>query len=350
MQTQLDQVINQLVKNYLADLEKEIREKVVKEISAKLASIDMFETVRSQIKNILETKINDFNFPPQSIPVESLRGEVTVLPENIKPGIIKNFESTGIQDSATDCVVTILNDATVFENKLVARGLEIIGTTVLKGDILLQGEVPTDTPMFKRLIEYSKAAVLNGISNDLFKSFQQTLFERIRADGLDLNKIKLNGKELITENTLAPTITKSNLESVGSLEQLQVTGETLLTNTLYTGNKRVGINTMDPNSTLTIWDEDVEINMGKHSAGTAKIASRNTMVLGSKAQLKLDADGNVAVKSIQIGAMELTSSQNPPKEAKPKGLIVFNENPTLGGPLGWISLGNGRWANFGIID
>jgi len=29
---------------------------------------------------------------------------------------------------------------------------------------------------------------------------------------------------------------------------------------------------------------------------------------------------------------------------------VFNSNPSLGGPLGWVSLGDARWANFGIID
>jgi len=29
---------------------------------------------------------------------------------------------------------------------------------------------------------------------------------------------------------------------------------------------------------------------------------------------------------------------------------VFNANPTLGGPLGWVSLGDARWANFGLVD
>ncbi len=346
----LDDAIKQLVKNYLSNLEKEITEKVTKEVSARLAGIDIYEAVKHHVKHTIQDRLSSLEFPPKSIPVEALKGEIQICADNIQPGIIKNFESTGIQDNATDCIVTVLNEATVIENKLVARGLEVIGTTVLKGDIVLQGELTTDTASFRRLVDYSKAAVLNNIGPELFNTFQQTLFERVRAEGIDLNKLKLNGQEIIKGNILSATITESNLETVGALKELQVTGESLLTNTLYTGNRRVGINTIEPSATLTIWDEDVEINMGKHSAGTAKISSRQNLVLGSKGQLKLDIDGNVSVKAIQIGNIELTSSANPPREAKPKGLIVLNENPSLGGPLGWISLGEGRWGNFGIID
>ena len=46
----------------------------------------------------------------------------------------------------------------------------------------------------------------------------------------------------------------------------------------------------------------------------------------------------------------LDSSETPPTDDQPMGTIVFNSNPSLGGPLGWVSLGGARWANFGIID
>ncbi|MCX7594393.1 MAG: hypothetical protein N2235_11630 [Fischerella sp.] len=350
MEHQLNTIINQLVKNYLADLEKDIKTKVLTEISEKLAAIDMQELVRAQVKHILENKLQEFSFPEKSIPAEAIKGELSVSANNILPGIIKNFESTGIQDSASDCIITVLDNATVIENKLVASELEIIGNTVLNGSIEIKGEIATNSSIFRQIIDHSKAAVLNNISNDLYQQFQQTVLENLRHDGIDLSKIKLNGKEIIVDNELSTAITQSNLESVGALKELQVIGETLLTSTLYTGNKRVGINTIEPNSALSIWDEEIDISIGKHSANTAKITSRNNIVLGPKAQLKLDTDGNVNVSAIRIGNVEISSSNTPPTDSKPKGFIVFNENPNLGGPSGWVSLGGGRWANFGIID
>ena len=61
-------------------------------------------------------------------------------------------------------------------------------------------------------------------------------------------------------------------------------------------------------------------------------------------------DGAVTVKQIRIGNVLFSSSPNPPQYTAQRGTIVFNEQPNLGGPIGWVSLGDARWANFGIID
>ena len=53
---------------------------------------------------------------------------------------------------------------------------------------------------------------------------------------------------------------------------------------------------------------------------------------------------------IAIGDISIGSSDTPPNNNQPKGTILFNSNPSLGGPMGWVSLGDARWANFGIID
>jgi hypothetical protein len=41
---------------------------------------------------------------------------------------------------------------------------------------------------------------------------------------------------------------------------------------------------------------------------------------------------------------------SPPNFVSDRGHIVFNANPNVGGPLGWVCLGAANWANFGIID
>ena len=61
---------------------------------------------------------------------------------------------------------------------------------------------------------------------------------------------------------------KVNEERGGHPKELEVTGESLLSDVLYTtpGNRRVGINTMDPSDASTVWDQETEIVIGKHKA------------------------------------------------------------------------------------
>ena len=111
---------------------------------------------------------------------------------------------------------------------------------------------------------------------------------------------------------------------------------------------------MDPNTALSIWDEEVEIGLGKQSQNTARISTgrEQTLVLGCNKQdnLVLTSDGVTEIKQLRLGNMLMSSSAVPPSYDAPRGTVVFNENPNLGGPLGWVSLGDARWANFGIID
>ena len=149
-------------------------------------------------------------------------------------------------------------------------------------------------------------------------------------------------------------ILNSRLQTVGQLKDLQTQGETLLSETLYTSNRRVGVNTMDPTTALSIWDEEIEIGIGKQSSNTAQLGTprEQSLVLSSNKQknITLTADGTAVIPKLQIGNMAFSSAATPPSYNAPKGTVVFNENPSLGGPLGWVSLGDARWANFGIID
>jgi hypothetical protein len=105
---------------------------------------------------------------------------------------------------------------------------------------------------------------------------------------------------------------------------------------------------------LSIWDQEIELGFGKLETNTAFISTPRSqkLVLGSngKKNLVLIPDGSVEVSTIKINNMVFTTGSEPPNYEAARGTIVFNENPTLGGPLGWVSLGEARWANFGIID
>jgi len=111
---------------------------------------------------------------------------------------------------------------------------------------------------------------------------------------------------------------------------------------------------MDPNTALSVWDEEIEIGIGKQSQGIARIgtARDHTLIIGTNKQdnITLTPDGETTIPKLRIGNMLFSSSSTPPQYNSPRATVVFNEQPSLGGPLGWISLGDARWANFGIID
>ena len=108
------------------------------------ASDDIKEAIGKQVSKFDElatkgfadqfhARLRDFNFPPESIPATALKFDPeTISGDNISGGIQRNFNSVGIQDLANDVQMTVSNDATTFENKLVASELEVVGKTTLK--------------------------------------------------------------------------------------------------------------------------------------------------------------------------------------------------------------------------
>ena len=66
--------------------------------------------------------------------------------------------------------------------------------------------------------------------------------------------------------------------------------------------------------------------------------------------ITLNTDGTTTIPKLQLNNMMFTTASAPPSYDARRGTVVFNESPNLGGPLGWVSLGDARWANFGIID
>ena len=66
-------------------------------------------------------------------------------------------------------------------------------------------------------------------------------------------------------------------------------------------------------------------------------------------QLSLETDGSVQILRLNIGRVNMTSGPWQPTDNRQVGEIVWNEQPQVGQPIGWVSLGGARWAKFGII-
>jgi len=314
-----------------------------------------FELLMSAtLKSMLDQRVAEYDFPERSIKSSAIDYVNTFSGDNIQGGIIREFGSTGIDDKATTCRVTILDDHTVFENNLVANELTIKGTTHFEGELHIDGTIAETSPGFLSVVEASKRSVKADLNDDFFAGYSRIIYDRIRQDGIDLSRVTLNGEEIVNGNRLSTGITDSNLKTVGVLSELQVAGESLLDNTLYVTNRRIGINTLEPSSALSLWDEEVDIQIGKKQQGIMSIGSNRDQLIAigtnGKINLLLNTDGSVTTPKLTLGTMTFSSAGSPPNYDAVKGTVVFNQNPSLGGPLGWVSLGQTRWANFGIIE
>ena len=321
-------------------------------INQQLNAIDFTALFQATILGAIQSK--SLAFPDASIPGSAIVvNDLRLTGDNINSGIVTNFGSTGIDDKATACQVTIMDDVTVVENNLLTKDLTVKGTTTIEGDLNVTGVMHETSPMFRQFVVAATNNVRTSLDKSLFDTYSATVFDKIRTNGLDLTKITLNGQTVVDGGMLSNSITISNLQKVGVLNELQVLGESLLGETLYVTKNRVGINTIEPTQTLTLWDQEVEFGISKQSKDTAVMGMprKQTLIISSngKTNLSILPDGTVSADTIRIGTVTLTSGSTPSND-QPIGTIVFNANPTMGGPLGWVSLGKARWANFGLVD
>jgi hypothetical protein len=350
-----DQRINATTDGITAGLNERANRMVLEFVAQQVNQVDVPILVRDYVlKQMTGNQANTF-FPENSIPgsaiaIDSLR----LTGDNVSGGVIKSFASTGIDDQASVCQMTVMDQGTVFESTLYAPRMDVRGDLTVDGQLIIRGGMDSTSGAFESIVSQTAARVQETIGPNLLDRHQDRVFEKIRTEGVELGKLTIGGREIFNGRMMTAAIVDSQLETVGVLRDLQTQGETLLCGTLYTTQSRVGINTMDPATALSIWEEEVELGIGKQQKDTARIATRREqrLVLGSngKDNLIVLPDGSVQANRMTIGNVTLTSSPTPPSNDAPRGSIVLNENPNVGGPMGWVSLGNAAWANFGIID
>ena len=338
---------------------KQLHEQVSKQVSAdvaqKLAQIDIHQTVQFYIDRKLAEFLKTMSFPASSIPAEALNiDKLTITGNNVIGGIVRGFGSTGIQDNATSCQVTVMDQATVIENELVTSAATVKGNLTVEGDLCLLGEIPTDSPFYRDLIEHSAGLLKLSLDGEFFLKYADKVFEKIKTDGLDLTKLTLNGATVLAGNRLGNFVSESNIQTLGELKSLTVNGEvSLYKGALTVVNKRVGINTDAPAGALAVWDEECEVVVRKLRKDVAIVGTMRPqrLVISSngKNNILLEPDGTVSVEQLVVGGVHLSSADTRPRYEAKQGTIVFNELPAAGTSVGWVCLGGANWADFGNV-
>lgn len=275
------------------------------------------DRIDSVLGDTVDQKLKNFAFPERSIDPKLI--DTTKL-KLTRDNIIDFGTTAGIEDIASDVQLTVLDDCIVVENTVIAK--------TIRADDLIVKSVATDQDWYRNL----KTEILSEVP--VPQTPKDWSWEIAEVDA----KIDVAVKRQ------------------GQLKELEVAGETLLSNVLYTtpGNRRVGINTMDPSDALTVWDNETEVVIGKHKAQEGYIGTRRRQDLNiganNKVGITVRSDGSVIIDKLVLNDKTFSTSSTIPNTAAKRGDIVFNTNPQSGKDIGWVCLDGIRWSGFGKIN
>ena len=305
---------------WLAKIEQQINQAVVNQVVRQFGQIDLNPIIKERVDEHMTAFQQD---------------------------ILDNFASTGISDQAGSCQLTITDDSTVVNNELTARNLTVGNSAVIK-DLVVKGSVNIDNPSWDLLADGISEKTINRLSDQWKTLLTAQVAEEIRSNGIDFDSVKIDGEPLVSGNTLAKSITDTNIKSLGVLTTLTVAGESTFNNqTLAVLNKRIGVNTVSPEMALSVWDEEVSIVIGKNKANEAYIGTNRAqgVVIGvnRQPQIEITADGLTRIKQLQIGLHRIAHASQVPGYSGTKGDIVFNSDPNDSPIFAWVCIGAHRW-------
>ena len=350
---QLEQTLTQITNQLNTSLAQSANDQIAKEIARRVAQTDFNTTIASIVEGKINNLVQTGAFGRASIDHSSINFQgFKFSGDMIDGGIVKNFSSTGIDDRTTQIQMTLMDHAVAFEKSVWTPSAIIKGKLTVEGDLVVLGDIDSASKAANTLADIAVEKIKNDA--DLLDLHSETILASIGKNGIDLKRITQDGKEVVNGNQLGYHITDSNLQRVGMLRDLQTQGEAVLSDTLYVTGKRVGINTIEPSAVFVVWDEEVELVITKHSKDTGYIGMPRyqSLVLGAnnKENLVLNTDGSVEIENLRVGNTPMSSATTTPNYNAITGTIVWNENPGIGGAVGWICLGDARWAKFGKIE
>lgn len=320
-------------------------------------------------------------------------------------GMITAFSSVGIADEASDKILFVKDDGVhvdILHTNRIAGDIKINGSLNVNGEITAKKlhveELTADvrnqtTDPLSFTAKGNKTAYGKGLiwpGGDYTKQFllqeRPDRFFSTESVELRANKIyMINGQNVLSQDALGTTVTKSNLKSLGLLESLTIEGPLEIDNYIYydANTQRLGIGTESPNGSLSIMSWDHEFVIDPTDERDFKIGTYTTsdlhIVTDDTPRITIGSTGSVTVNTKLIvkdsvgigvknyandvdltvgGSVRIQGKKFETGEAKPdigtykKGDIIWNTDPKPNSYVGWICIKSGTpgdWKTFGQI-
>ena len=177
------------------------------------------------------------------------------------------------------------------------------GAILHTGDISVNGTITAETINVKNLVTESgnpaemgawsgnTESDLNGkgfswtwgnASTQLIYRKGNRLWTNAKLDVTSESNYNIDGTTVISLNSLGSTVRSSKLTSVGTLEQLSVSGDTLLGDFAFfnSTHNRLGLGTDEPNAAIDILENNVNITIGSPATNLATIGTNSNHDVG----------------------------------------------------------------------
>lgn len=350
--------------------------------------------------DILATAIEELQNQPKATPEIADR---ELSGNKIHGGIITQFSSVGIRDRASDAVLK-LDDNGIYVSVIHTETLE--GNISVNGNLEVNGEITATkihvdevvadvrherTDPLSFVSADDRAAYGKGLlwpARDYTKQFllleKPDRFFATESIELRANKIyMINGQNVLSRDALGTTVTKSNLQKLGTLSELNVNGSININNFVFYDevNDRLGIGVESPNGAFSLGSFDHEFTINDSETGFKLGTYTNAdlqLITDDTARITINANGNVVVhKRLSVSETLSVGVKNPTSDVDltvggasrmqgkkfevlddipgvgnySKGDIVWATNPTT--HVGWICIRSGtpgEWKRWGKIE
>ena len=344
-----------LVSTVSSSVEKMFADGFVPNIEHMVDNTLLVQAVDQAIERLVNKTVDQLVFDPnwiQKIHTQIARETGDRIRKGLKEenvrGILREvvLENTSLIHEDLDRELVIEKGIVVVKKHLASETLStdgdvnVGGALVIDGDLAVKGRISLSNPSFRELSDTIEKNAIDKLKTEFIDETSNTIREQIQ-DGLNVKNILLRGESLVDDNKLSSAITKSNIQELGTLKSLTVGTE------LKVDNKRVGINTTAPRTALSIWDSEIEIDIGRRSQNTAQIGTSKahdlSFITNNQEQLTIDKDGLVSVGKLRVGRNRISTHSGTPGWSGAKGDVVFNYNFKPGEAFAWICLGDYRW-------
>ena len=262
--------------------------------------------------------------------------------------LISNFKTNGIVDQSTKHELLVTDDVVSVENNFVSKNAKVNDTLTVQ-NLVVKGIINTDNDSWNELATKIASLTLKLSTEEWKQHLVNQVLDIARSGGIDFSEVTLNGNPVITENSINVGITESNLQKVGTLKDLDVSVQARIFDTFAVINKRVGINTMQPEMALSVWDEEVSLLAGKVSKNQAYLGTgrKQGLSIGVNRQsnIDIDAEGLTTVKKLRVDRHRIAFEPTVPGYSGTRGDIVFNSDPKPDTPFAWVCVGAFRWQS-----